>query len=212
MTILSRYETFSDKEIVDLIVKENRQEALVYLLYDRYYNDAKYYAYRYYQSFEYLDDLMDELILKLMGSNGDYAPLASFQWQCSFRTWLSRVISNLFLKKMEETIGLGKKRVNIDNTTVNRMPDIDTQDKRMVMLLEAIARLKNPDYRFILVKELEGYNTQEICTMLKMKRRIENRIKRDKDNNEIIPTVHYIYMIKSRALKEVKEIMKTINC
>lgn len=211
MTILSTYEKYTDKDIVDLIVKEHRQEALVYLLYDRYYKDAKYYAFLYYDSLEYLDDLMEELVLNLMGNKGDYAPLASFKWQSSFRTWISRVISNLFLKKRNDLIGFGKNGVNIGETTLYSMPSIDTQDRRMVMLLEAIARLKDPDYKFILIKELEGYKPQEICRLLEMKRKAENRVKLDKDNNEIIPSVPYIYMIKSRALKEIKEIMKTIN-
>lgn len=211
MKVLSKYENCTDQEIVTLIVQEHVHEALVYLLYDRYYKDAKYYAFLYYESFDYLDDLMEELVITLMGNEGDYAPLASFKWQSTFRTWISRVISNLFLKKRDGMIGFGKIGVNIGETILNRMPDIDTQDRRMVMLIEAIAKLKDPDYKFILIKELEGYKPQEICRLLEMKRKAENRVKLDKDNNEIIPSVPYFYMIKSRALKEIKEIMKTIN-
>lgn len=211
MKVLSKYENYTDQEIVTLIVQEHVHEALVYLLYDRYYKDAKYYAFLYYDSLDYLDDLMEELVITLMGNKGDYAPLASFKWQSTFRTWLSRVISNLFLKKRDNLIGFGENGINIGETTFNRMPDNDTQDKRMVMLLEAIARLKDSDYKFILIKELEGYKPQEICKLLETKRKAENRVKLDKDKNEIIPSVPYIYMIKSRALKEVKKIMRTIN-
>ena len=37
----------TDKEIVDLIIAGN-EEAMLYLLYDRYENDLKFYAWRYY--------------------------------------------------------------------------------------------------------------------------------------------------------------------
>ncbi len=211
MSVLSTYEKYSDKELVNLIINERVHEALVYLLNDRYYKDVRFYAYRYYQSFEYFDDLMEELILHLMGPKGDYSTLASFKWKSSFRTWISRVISNLFLKKMDDLIGFGNNRINIGEEPITRMSVIDTTDKRMVLLLEAINRLKDPDYKFILIKELEGYKPYEISQMLHVKRRMENRIKFDKDNKEIVPSVSYVYMLKSRALKEVKEVMKSLN-
>ena len=44
------------------------------------------------------------------------------------------------------------------------------------MLLEAISRLDDADYRFILVKQLEGYKPYEIAILLERKRRAENRL------------------------------------
>lgn len=211
MKVLSKYEKYTDKELVVLIVRDHVHEALIYLLYDRYYKDAKFYAFRYYRTLDYMDDLMEELTLNLMGKKGDYSTLASYQGRSSFRTWLSRVISNLFLKKMDELIGLGKNGVNNSEDILNKMPVIDAKDTRMVQLLEAIARLEDQDYKFVLIKELEGYKPHEIARMMQVKWHHENVVKYDNKKNVVVPSVPYIYNLKSRALVEVKRIMKTLK-
>ena len=80
----------------------------------------------------------------------------------------------------------------------------------MVMLLEAISRLEEPDYRFILIKQLEGYKPFEIAVMLEEKRRAENRLSK-RNGQEVIPDAEYIHMIKGRALKKVKTIIEQIK-
>lgn len=211
MTVLSTYEKYTDKELVSLIVNEHVHEALIYMLYDRYYKDARFYAYRYYKSFDYMEDLMEELTLHMMGKHGDYSTLASYQGKSSFRTWISRVISNLFLKKMDELIGFGKNSVSNGDDIINRMPEFDTKDTRMVKLLEAIARLTDPDQKFVLIKELEGYKPYEIARMMQVKWHQENIVKYDNKHQVVVPSAPYVYNIKSRALVEVKRIMKTLK-
>ncbi len=210
MTILSSYSKYSDKELVSLIVNERKHEALVYLVNDRYYPDVLHYAYLYYDTLDYLDDLMEELILHLMGSQGDYSKLASFRWESSFRTWISRVISNLFLNKRKLLLGFENNRVNMGEKAMEKMPAPENSDIRMVKLLEAISRLENPDFKFVLIKELEGYKPDEISRMLYIKRKQENRLTY-RMGKEVIPTAAYVYNLKSDALKEVKAIMKTLK-
>lgn len=211
MKVLSKYEKYTDQELVTLIVNDRVHEALIYLLYDRYYKDAKFYAFRYYGSLEYMEDLMEELTILLMGKQGDYSPLASFKGHSTFRTWLSRVISNLFLKKMDDLIDLSEKGVNNGEEIINRMPEIDTKDSRMVQLLEAIARLEDQDYKFVLIKELEGYKPYEIARMMQIKWHQENIVKYDNKKNVVVPSAPYVYNLKSRALIEVKRIMRTLK-
>ena len=79
------------------------------------------------------------------------------------------------------------------------------------MTLEAIQRLKNDDYRFVLIKELMGYNHKEIAVMLAKKRMIENRHSTYR-GSEVTPDAHYVDMIKGRALREVKMIVQHIKC
>ena len=49
MILHKSYRDMTDKEIVNLIIAGN-EEAMLYLLYDRYENDLKFYAWRYYDS------------------------------------------------------------------------------------------------------------------------------------------------------------------
>lgn len=72
------YGDMTDKEIVDLIIAGN-EEAMLYLLYNRYENDLKFYAWRYYDSLAYLEDLINYLYIQFKGKNGDWQPLKSFQ-------------------------------------------------------------------------------------------------------------------------------------
>jgi DNA-directed RNA polymerase specialized sigma24 family protein len=212
MILHKSYRDMTDKEIVDLIIAGN-EEAMLYLLYDRYENDLKFYAWRYYDSLAYLEDLINYLYIQFKGKNGDWQPLKSFQWKCKFRTWFCSVASHLFLEKRDELIGLGGKDDSKgtdggDKTLPEPKPEPENQ--KLVMLMEAINRLENDDYRFILIKELEGYNHKEIAEMMDAKRKKENKVTFYK-GKIVIPDAHYVDMNKARALREVKAIVEQIK-
>lgn len=200
----------TDKEIVDLIIAGN-EEAMLYLLYDRYENDLKFYAWRYYDSLAYLEDLINYLYIQFKGKNGDWQPLKSFQWKCKFRTWFCSVASHLFLEKRNELIGLGGKDDSKDTDVGDKpLPKPEPENQKLVMLMEAINRLENDDYRFILIKELEGYNHKEIAEMMVAKRKKENKVTFYK-GKIVVPDAHYVDMNKARALREVKAIVEQIK-
>lgn len=215
MYVKDKYSKLSDAEIVSLAIEKGNEEALTYLLYEKYYRRFCFLANRYYGTLFYLEDLIIELYLRLKGQKGDWKVLNSFQGKSSFETWLCRVASNLFLEKRPELIGFVERTVSIDGTDNNGTVKEPAPDENIeeVLLLEAINRLENEEYKFILLKELEGYSPAEIAKMLTEQRRKEGRMKyrSNKDGKEIIPTADYIYMIKSRALKEVSDIMNLLE-
>ena len=201
----------TDKEIVNLIIAGN-EEAMLYLLYDRYENDLKFYAWRYYDSLVYLEDLINYLYIQFKGKNGDWQPLKSFQWKCKFRTWFCSVASHLFLEKRDELIGLGGKDGSKGTDGGDKpLPDPkpEPENQKLVMLMEAINRLENDDYRFILIKELEGYNHKEIAEMMVAKRKKENKVTFYK-GKIVVPDAHYVDMNKARAIREVKAIVERL--
>ena len=206
------YADMTDKEIVDLIIAGN-EEAMLYLLYDRYENDLKFYAWRYYDSLAYLEDLINYLYIQFKGKNGDWQPLKSFQWKCKFRTWFCSVASHLFLEKRDELIGLGGKDGSKGTDGGDKPipePTPEPENQKLVMLMEAINRLENDDYRFILIKELEGYNHKEIAEMMVAKRKKENKVTFYK-GKIVVPDAHYVDMNKARAIREVKAIVEQIK-
>ena len=202
----------ADKEIVDLIIAGN-EEAMLYLLYDRYEKDLKFYAWRYYGTLAYLEDLTNYLYIQFKGKNGDWQPLKSFQWRCKFRTWFCSVASHLFLAKREELIVIGgkddSKGIDGGDKTLPE-PKPEPANQKLVMLMEAINRLENDDYRFILIKELEGYNHKEIAEMMVTKRKKENKVTFYK-GKIVVPNAHYVDMNKARALQEVNAIVEHIK-
>lgn len=212
MILHKSYKNMTDKEIVDLIIAGN-EEAMLYLLYDRYENDLKFYVWRYYDSLAYLEDLINYLYIQFKGKNGDWQPLKSFQWKCKFRTWFCSVASHLFLEKRDELIGLGGKDGSKGTDGGDKPlpePKPEPENQKLVMLMEAINRLENDDYRFILIKELEGYNHKEIAEMMVAKRKKENKVTFYK-GKIVVPDAHYVDMNKARALREVKAIVEQIK-
>ena len=212
MILHKSYGDMTDKEIVDLIIAGN-EEAMLYLLYDRYENDLKFYAWRYYDSLAYLEDLINYLYIQFKGKKGDWQPLKSFQWKCKFRTWFCSVASHLFLEKRDELIGLGGKDGSKGTDGGDKPipePTPEPENQKLVMLMEAINRLENDDYRFILIKELEGYNHKEIAEMMVAKRKKENKVTFYK-GKIVVPDAHYVDMNKARALREVKAIVEQIK-
>ena len=212
MILHKSYRDMTDKEIVDLIIAGN-EEAMLYLLYDRYENDLKFYAWRYYDSLVYLEDLINYLYIQFKGKNGDWQPLKSFQWKCKFRTWFCSVASHLFLEKRDELIGLGGKDGSKGTDGGDKPipePTPEPENQKLVMLMEAINRLENDDYRFILIKELEGYNHKEIAEMMVAKRKKENKVTFYK-GKIVIPDAHYVDMNKARAIRVVKAIVEQIK-
>ena len=212
MILHKSYGDMTDKEIVDLIIAGN-EEAMLYLLYDRYENDLKFYARRYYDSLAYLEDLINYLYIQFKGKKGDWHPLKSFQWKCKFRTWFCSVASHLFLEKRDELIGLGGKDGSKGTDGGDKpIPELtpEPENQKLVMLMEAINRLENDDYRFILIKELEGYNHKEIAEMMVAKRKKENKVTFYK-GKIVVPDAHYVDMNKARALREVKAIVEQIK-
>ena len=207
------YTTLTDKELIALVLDEGNEEVLLYLIYERYEKRLKFYIYRYYDSLEYYEDLCNELYLHLKGKDGDWSVLRSFQWRSSFATWFSLVASYLFWKKRDELIGLtGESGSNDERDGEQSFPEppVEPENEKRVMLLEAINRLKDEDYRLIIIKELEGYNHKEIADMLIEKRKREGR-ETNYRGKVVVPDAHYVDMNKARALKEIKSHVEQIK-
>lgn len=205
----------TDLEIRDLIINDNNEEAVLYLIYDRYAAAIRYKAYSIYKTFDYLDDLNQILFMHLRGRKGDWRPLRTFRNDARFSTWfIGHVVNNLFLSKRRLMIGTE----GFHNLLVETAPDIPMpepkpeprKDDRMVMVMEAITKLKNDEYRLILIKELEGYNHTEIAAMIELKRKKENKVKYYA-GKPITPNAAYVDQAKAKALLEVKKNVEKIK-
>lgn len=211
--MMSSYTAFTDKFLIDLVLEDGNEEALLYLIYERYERKLKFYTYRYYDSLEYYEDLCNELYLHLKGKDGDWSVLRSFQWRSSFATWFSLVASHLFWKKRGELIGLGDDSDSIDVDNGEQPlpePKPEPENEQRVMLLEAINRLEDEDNRLIIIKELEGYNHKEIAEMLVEKRKREGKVTYYR-GKVVVPNARYVDMNKHRALEEIKEHVEQIR-
>lgn len=208
MKVISiQYKDLSDKELVDLTLQEGNEEAILYIIFEKYNPLLKKLCRRYYEDLFYYEQLQTELYILL--KENDWHALRSFGWRSSFGTWLGTVAGNLFIKKMPELIGISKFTVSIGEDGEKgefNPPDPEPpheHDINMVLLIEAIQQLEDKDQRFILFKEFDGYEPKEIAQQLESYRRREKRLKtRTLEGNrieEIIPSAEYVHMLKGRT-------------
>lgn len=212
MKVLLDYKTLTDRELVALTLDEGNEEALLYLIYERYERRLKFITFRYYDSLEFYDDLCNELYIHLKGRNGDWAPLRDFQWRSSFATWLSLVAARLFWKKRSEFIVFEE---DLDSISTNGDGELPTppeepENEQLVMVMEAINRMGNDDRRFIILKELEGYRHKDIADMLIEKRKRENREAYYR-GELVMPDAHYVDANKALAVREIKTLVEQIK-
>lgn len=211
------YKYIEDKELVRMVLEEGNQEAVLYIIYDRYTPLLKKLCRKYYDNLYYYEQLQTELFIHL--KKNDWRVLRSFGWKSSLGTWLGMVAGHLFVKKIPELIGIDPYPVSIDENDIckkDSFPDyVDEYDDKMVVLGEAIRQLKDADQRFILYREFDGYEPKEIAVLLEKLRRKEGRLKTRKNENgqteEIIPDAEYIHMLKGRAKANLKVIIQNMK-
>ena len=213
-----QYKDLDDRQIIDLVLSDGNEEAMLFLIFERYLTLLKKLCTRYYGDLYYLEQLQVELLIHLKAN--DWHPVRGFGWRSSFGTWLGTVAGNLFIKKMPELIGIDKFPVSIgengDDGEVN-IPEPEPpheNDIHMTLLIEAIQQLEDKDQRFVLLREFDGYTPKEIARQLEAYRRKENRLKTRKVNGqieEIIPSAEYVHMLKGRAKDNIRIIISELK-
>lgn len=207
------YKQLSDREIVDKVVTvPYNEEAAVYLLFDRY--DpllAKIYRRIFDDVPDWYDDCCDDLFAYLKGNEMDWSRLRSFQWRSQFSSWIKSTAGNRFLEIKPYLIGKIPFPISIDNEDAHvQIPDNGVEEfeniEKHILLLEAIRELEDPDQKFVVIKRLEGYNSQEIAELMK-KAWQKHGIKRIDKGHEVIPSAAYVDVKMSRVKVNLKEIL-----
>lgn len=213
-----QYKDLDDRQIIDLVLSDGNEEAMLFLIFERYLPLLKKLCTRYYGDLYYLEQLQVELLILLKAN--DWHSVRGFGWRSSFGTWLGTVAGNLFIKKMPELIGIDKFPVSIgengedDEVNIPEPEQPHENDMHMTLLIEAIQQLEDKDQRFILLREFEGYTSKEIARQLEAYRRKENRLKTKKVNGqieEIIPSAEYVHMLKGRAKDNIRVIISELK-
>ncbi len=204
-----KYSLLSDKEIVDQILLGN-EEAVLYLLYDKYAQDIRYFAWKYFENFDMVDELITDLYLYLRGEKLDWAKFRTFTYRSKMRTWMSSIISNFCKEKRKKMIDEANKADSIDIKRYIAMGAKEAIDPRIPIMLEAINKLKNEEYRLILIKDLEGYSHADIAKMIIEKRKREGK-QRMYNGKLVVPDAHSVDCDKARAIIELRKIMQQIK-
>lgn len=210
------YSKLSDRQVVAKILAEpHDEEAAVYLLHDRYTPLLRKLYCCFTSNAIWFDDCVDELFMYIKGKDGSWRILVNFEWRSTFGYWLKRIAYSKFRDILPKLIENHGRNVSIDNNNPMQMPlqlpdrNKETTEHRMdlVMLMEAIGKLKDDDQRFTMFKRLEGYKSKEIAEMLKIKWKKYGIVKYNNDNEVVIPDEGYVNVHMQRARKELKIIL-----
>lgn len=204
-----KYSLLSDKEIVDQILLGN-EEVVLYLLYDKYAKDIRFFAWKYFETLDIVDELITDLYLYLRGEKLDWAKFRTFTFRSKMRTWMSSIISNFCQEKRKKMIDEANKAESIDINRYIAMGAKEALDPRIPIMLEAINKLKNEEYRLILIKDLEGYSHADIAKMIIEKRKREGK-QRMYNGKLVVPDAHSVDCDKARAIIELRKIMQQIK-
>lgn len=212
-----RYEKLSDKEIVVLITDEKKhdEEAVTYLLWDRYSPLLHKLFFDTIKDMEWYDYAVESLFIYLRGEDGEWHKLSDFEWRSSFGYWFKRTSFRHFLDVRKQLIEDGKFFVYIDDDNPEKPsiqlsdPDIE-RNRQKAMLMEAIAELEDSDQRFVVLKRLQGYSSKEIADLMQQSWEKHGIVRMDK-GKRVIPTPGYVDVRMQRAKEELRKLIVTID-
>lgn len=217
LVFLKNYIELSDKELIDkIITKPYNEEAAAYLLYNRY--DPllrKLYLGIFDKDRSWYEDCLGDLFKFLKGKDKDWNKLRTFEWRSKFGAWLSITARHRFIEIKPYLIGKEIKTISIDDIdgdmTPIQLPDNGEEEyerlQKKILLMEAIAMLKDPDQRFVILKRFQGYNSKEIAELMKKSWAKHGIKKYDNKGNLVIPTAGYVDVRNQRAKESLREII-----
>lgn len=81
-----QYKVCTDQQLVDLVLKDGNEEAILYLIGNRYDPLLKSLCKKYYRNLFYYEQLQTELYIHL--KRDDWHVLRDFTWKSTFGWWL----------------------------------------------------------------------------------------------------------------------------
>lgn len=209
----TKYGELTDKQLVDKVLNPPyNEEAVAYLLYDRYdpllksvYKDLT-------NNFSWFDDCVQELFIHLKGKGCNWHTLATFEWRSSLGSWLSGVAKNDFISTLKKVAPKKIIVVSVDEDVPGKskvqIPDGGQEEydriQRKIALLEAIGQLKDEDQKFVVLKRLQGYNSKEIAILLEKKWKKHGIKKYNNKNELVVPSAGYV----DTRMQHAKAILK----
>lgn len=216
------YKELPDKQVVELILAlPHNEEAAAFLLYDRY-DPLLHKVYRNLteETFWY-DDCVDELFIHLKCKDGTWRTLASFEWRSSLGSWLKGVAKHKFLEVLPKLIENGGLNLSLDANDDDpekpsiQLPDGGEEDYerrlRKVMLMEAIGQLKDDDQRFVILKRLEGYDSNEIALLMQKRWQKHDIVKYNNKGQRVVPDAAYVDVRTQRAKENLRILIVEIK-
>ena len=214
------YSGLCDEKIINLIVNiPHDEKAAAYLIHQKYHpllfsiykrvfdNDLSWY-----------EDCLSDFFIYLKGTDLDWHKLVTYERKSTFGAWLSRTAYRRFLYIKPLLIGNGDVNVSIDNKPEGKRAiqipddsDFHNDNREMYnLMMEAIGLLKDPDQKFVILKRLQGYNSNEIAQLMQKRWEKHGIVKYNNKNQKVVPTAAYVDVRMQRAKDNLEIILKKL--
>lgn len=221
------YEKMTDQQLVEKVTRVPvgeavNEEAVAFLLYNRYAPLlSKLYKAVFQTHKGYYEDCLGDLFVYLKGRDRNWNKLRNFEWKCTFGTWLKPIAYRRFMKIKPYLIDNVPMSVSIstggdeeDEHPKLQLPDVSPEElarnERKVLLLEAIAMLKDEDQKFVILKHLQGYNSKEIAELLQKRWDKYGIVKYNNKKQVVVPDAAYVDVRQQRARKNLQKIINEL--
>lgn len=215
-----KYNQMTDQEIVMRILADPSDEVAAYfLLHNRYRPLVCKCCIRIFKDLRWLRDCEQELFIYLKGNDKKWNKLRGISDFKALGGWMSQTVYHRIEEIKPKLEGKIANIISIDNEADNgktkiQLPDLGFEDyerqEKRLQVIEAIMLLKSKDQKLVIIKTLKGYHSKEIAEMLNQKWKAEGIVKIDK-GKVIIASPGYVNVLRQRAIKELKVIIKTNN-
>lgn len=182
-------DSLSDKELVSRLIQDDEQiiEYLFYhkwnVIFQRLLKDIFSYHIQ-------KEELISDFFLYLSEKN--WLKLRQFEFKASLNTWITVVAVNFFKKKKIKMTNLELKKTLLYKEIINE--EIINEDSRSlttdIELLDAILKISNPRYRYVLLAYIRGSEVNEMAM-------------------ELSTNTINIYNLLKRSKKHLKEILES---
>ena len=204
----ANYSELTPEQLVEKIVATpHNEEAAAFLLLNKYdallhgvYNGVT-------TSKGWYEDCVDELFIYLRGKDSNWHALSSFQWRSSLGYWLKGVARNNFIATLRKLIEKGATDITIIQNPDDAVKHYDDIEDR-IRLLEAVGLLKD-DEKFVTIKRLHGFNSNEIAELLNKKWDEQHIVKYNNKGERVVSDAAYVDSKAQKARKHLKIIMNT---
>lgn len=221
MEVLITYKNLRTDDIVRLVITPPHDDnAAYYILFTRCVGVLhNVYNLVFDKKGSWFEDCQSDIYNYLRGEDGEWKKLGTYSMDNKFNAWLKTTSYRRFLymkpKLMSDILEESKPLEVYDeqnDTIIIQVPDSNVEEtettERRVMLYEAIGQLKNDTQKFCILKDLQGYDHEEIADMLaqKWEREGTRKLRKIKGQTfEIVPTADYINVQIQRCKIELKK-------
>ena len=157
---LELFSQLSEQELISRIAQQD-PNAVEFFFFHKYRGIFDRLAANIFKNQIEVSELINEFYLDLQKNS--WSKLKSFEGKSKLSTWLTVVASRFFIKKKEEMTLINEKIASHIDDFIGTLVVDSSKTITQFEAYDAVNKIQNPKYRYALLAELQGFDTNEIA-------------------------------------------------